>query len=274
MKIFNTNNNDFIFIGDIHGNFRLLIYKLEQLGISNVNIIVCGDIALGFHKKLYYTNEFKKIQRKLSKLNIHLYFFRGNHDDPEYFENEEIKSEILKFSKNIHILNDYDIIKHPKYNIIIIGGAISIDRCERWKWDKMTQTIVNDGYWPNEIIKPIPNNYINELYENGINKIDIVCSHSAPMFCPPYGKNGLEFYAEHDDKLLEDCDKERNHLESIFNILEYNFPMIKYWFYGHFHKSYSYEYKNVRFYGLDKIREDGKLTPKEIFDYDEEERDY
>lgn len=266
MKLYYSNDNSFIFVGDIHGDFKGFVHKLKQMNIDNVNIIICGDIGLGFHKKGYYINIFKKINKDLKKLNIVLWFFRGNHDNPEFFKNDELKQEILSKISNINILDDYDLIKHPNYTILVIGGGISIDRIER-KGYYQEGNIKKREYWQDEIINDIPVNFIEEVYNLGIHNIDIICTHSAPDFCPPYGyKNLVEIFAKYDNNLLKDLQSERNLLSSIFNKMIYHFPLLKYWFYGHYHNSYSYEYKGVKFYGIDKFRIDSRyIDCKEMY---------
>lgn len=265
MNIFNANNNDLMFCGDIHGEFKSFVHKLVQLNIDNINIIVCGDIGIGFYSINYYHNLFKQLNPRLKKRNIHLYCFRGNHDDPEYFNNNIVKTEVLMKITNIHLMDDYDILKNDNFSILVIGGAISIDRKNRWKWDHKTQKQVPCGYWENEVIKDIPENFIDELYEKGIANIDIICSHSAPIFCPPFTKNNLDIFAKYDESLLDDLDNERKLLEKIYNKLIYHFPLIKYYIYGHFHHSYFIEINGVKFYGLNKFDECYSLDHKIIY---------
>ena len=49
------------------------------------------------------------------KLNIHLYFFRGNHDNPEYFENEEIKSHYQEILSSVSDIKDNDIPRRGQF---------------------------------------------------------------------------------------------------------------------------------------------------------------
>ena len=104
-KIIIVNNNAFIFIGDIHGLFREFVHEIvKKLNLKDYNIIICGDFGMGFHKPRYYNTEFKRINKLLRKNNIHIYAFRGNHDDPEYFYNEEILAIVMNGITNIHLV--------------------------------------------------------------------------------------------------------------------------------------------------------------------------
>lgn len=249
LNIVNTNNNDFIFIGDIHGEFKTFVYYINKNELCNFNIIICGDFGVGFHKQNYYTDIFKKLNKKLKKNNIHIYAFRGNHDNPEYYSNEELKKNTLNGVTNIHLVDDYDIIKNDKHQILCIGGARSIDKTDRWVWDKIKQTQVPYGWWEGEMVKDIPEGF-NEFIINNNIQIDIVCSHSSPNFCEPLTKGGLDFWSKYDETLIEDCDRERNLLSKIYETIKTQHN-IKYWFYGHFHKSYHLIYNDTLFRGLD-----------------------
>lgn len=256
LKIITANNNVFIFVGDIHGEFEPFVHALiNRYDLRDVNIVVCGDFGLGFHKPNYYCTIFKKLQKKLKKNNIHIYAFRGNHDDPDYYSNPDIIKAILDGVKNIHVVDDYDIIQNDKHNILCIGGARSVDKCKRWKWDHVTQKQVPYGWWEGEMIKDIPESF-NEFIDDI--SIDIICSHSAPDFCEPLSKGGLEFWAKHDDTVIEDCEKERKLLTTIYERLEVE-NNISYWFYGHFHKPYILIDNNVLFRGLDMFDQSYKL---------------
>lgn len=257
MKIHLTNNNPFIFVGDIHGEFEPFTYNIiNKLKLINYNIIICGDFGMGFHKTNYYNTTFRKIQKKLNKNNIHFYAFRGNHDDPDYFSNPELIDKVLNGVKNIHLVNDYDIIKNEKHTIVCIGGARSIDKCNRWKWDKITQKQKPNGWWEGEQIKNIPEDFFKFLNENDI-KIDVICSHSSPDFCEPFTKDGLQYWAKFDDTLIEDCDNERRLLTTLYHLIKKQ-NEIKYYFYGHFHNHYYNIIDGVLFRGLNMFDESVK----------------
>lgn len=258
LNIYNANNNPFLFVGDIHGCFNEFCHSLITRQIFHcTNVIVCGDFGVGFHKINYYSTMFKKLDKRFSTCGINLYAFRGNHDDPDFFSNETIKQKVLNNINSIHLVDDYDIVKNDDNTILCIGGARSIDKANRWQWDYKAMKKVPQGWWKGENIKDIPNDFEKFIEDNNIS-INIICSHSAPDFCEPFGKEELNLWAKYDDTLIEDCNNERALLTKIYNQLIEKHP-IKYWFYGHFHKSYLLFKDDVRFGGLDMFFDERKI---------------
>lgn len=225
------NNKNLIFCGDVHGEFETLIYNIKQLNISDSTIICCGDFGIGFHKTNYYITIFNKVSPFLIKNNVNIVVVRGNHDNPSYFKENTI------YNNCIYLVKDYEIINSYNYNILCIGGAISIDRKKRK---------VDVDYWVDEIIK-FDEYILRDLIKN--NSIDIVASHSAPQYFNPYTNVSFEFY-KNDVCLEQDLKDERSLLNYIFTILN-NYNNIKYWYYGHFHNSIISNYQNVKYRCLD-----------------------
>ncbi|MDR1762782.1 MAG: hypothetical protein LBR64_02325 [Dysgonamonadaceae bacterium] len=85
-------------------------------------MIVCGDIGMGFQKDEYYFLMFKKLNLKLSRNNNHLVMFRGNHDNPDYFNGS------FKKYRYIHIIPDYTVVSVLSINVLCVGGPVSVDR--------------------------------------------------------------------------------------------------------------------------------------------------
>ena len=53
-NIHTCNDNFFMMVGDIHGEFNPFVYHIiNRLKLSDLNIIVCGDFGMGFHKQNY-----------------------------------------------------------------------------------------------------------------------------------------------------------------------------------------------------------------------------
>lgn len=241
-------------IGDIHGKFEDCTYDLiNTCKISNCAVIVCGDIGLGFFSVKETMKIFNKIERKLARKNIYLIFFRGNHDDPSWFEYKE--DDFAENHPHIIIAEDFTIVDY-KYaedgssKILLWGGGISIDR---------TMRTPGKSYWLDEAVKPLP----DELMVN--NEIEFVCSHSSPNFCMPQHDGIVKRFYEIDPSLESDIKKERETLADGAKILyKKNYTTFYAWIYGHYHDMhYSINMNEdmikycpgVRFIGLDMYRD-------------------
>ena len=96
--IYDIKDKNLICIGDVHGEFSTLRFKLAQYikkyGLTDTIFIVCGDC--GFFGKntdnKWFYHERSKINNILVNSGNELYFFRGNHDNPEFF-NSSISEE-------------------------------------------------------------------------------------------------------------------------------------------------------------------------------------
>ena len=126
MKLYKIDTENVLFTGDLHGDFSVIATTINRYNLENCAIVVCGDIGIGFEKEEFYRQKFNHLTKTLKKKNIHLYMFRGNHDNKDFFDGEHFTE--FEF---IHIIPDYSVIQAPKRNILCIGGAISIDRTYR-----------------------------------------------------------------------------------------------------------------------------------------------
>ena len=249
-------------IGDLHGNFDLLYNWLKRTDFENTLIIICGDIGLGFAKEAYYHQVFGGINTYCNERNIHLYAFRGNHDDPSYFNGEKINYS------NIKAIPDYSVIVANNgdaiHKILCIGGGTSIDRIPRISRDRLKATyvaihkgytldeareVITLTYWDNEApsYDPIA---LGELHD-----IEVVCTHTSPSFVGFKDKKGIERYLNDDIDLEKDLDKERETMDMVYNDLIKNENPIKQWIYAHFHTHMSEEYNGIQFTMLDMCRE-------------------
>lgn len=253
--------NDIYCIGDLHGNFEQLKSLIAKYGLKDVAIIVCGDIGIGFYKDEYYNNTFKKLNKLFKERNVFFYLFRGNHDDPSYFNGDK-KVNL----SNIKTIPDYSVIqiltkvdnKNVTRNILCVGGAISIDRSSRIlrmdrrkfeaeKYGKKSQ--IKKEYWVDEI--PFFDEImLDAIFKSGI-KIDTVCTHTAPSFCYPITKKVSYLFIGSDKNLKEDLNYERKIMDKIYEKIKQNDNPLTKWIYGHFHEHYTDEIDNVKFVLLD-----------------------
>lgn len=238
--------------GDIHGEFRTLIYEIKRLGIENSVIIIAGDCGIGFEKETHYIQLYNKLHKDLEKSNNVLLLVRGNHDDPAYFNGAKIEFEKMK------CIPDYSVVCVAERKVLCVGGAVSIDRTHRLEamWlDKVKGKSVRPLYWGNEaaVFDEIA---LNEL--QGF-EIDTVITHTCPSFCYPVSKSGIESWLLKDAELKDDLDAERKLLDKIHGrLLEDNHPL-RSWYYAHFHQSHNESVNEIKFSLLDIMEIDKVL---------------
>lgn len=237
LKILRDENRTFtnlLFLGDIHGNFNLVDYLLKQRDLKDTIIIQVGDFGVGFKPK-QERHVLKILSLRLARNNNVMYAIRGNHDDPAFFTNEWI-------GENICLVDDWTILElniDGEYQrIFCFGGAISIDRLDRKKFEEKWKT---KEWWPDEIAK------FNDELVGQVKDIDIIVTHTAPEWCEPYMFNGLVYkYAAEDLHLLENLQHERRQMSYMFDVIyDNNRDTLKKHYYGHFHFKATGEYKGV-----------------------------
>jgi len=234
--------NSFICIGDTHGNHNLIKHRVKSLQISDTTLIHVGDFGIGFKKETEDRHDVLSLNKLLKLKNIHLYVIRGNHDNPYYFNGE------WDFS-NVHLMPDYSVITINGDDILLVGGAISIDRKPRLK---DMQRMASQGrdielYWFDEGFK------LDKDKLKNIKGVTYVITHSAPNFVPP--ENKVDFghlvnsFAADDPKLKEDLIKERQDITYMYEILKEN-NLVDKWLHGHFHRHNAMYYEDTDFVSL------------------------
>lgn len=239
-------------VGDIHGDFLTFADDLvNSCKVKNCCVIVCGDIGLGFFSNERMAEFFEKMEQMFALKNIYVIFFRGNHDDPDWFIYKE--DEFTNNYPHVIIAEDFTIVEHNNkvfpYKILLWGGAISIDRNYRYP---------GTTYWRNEEVVPLSPEFEEDK------QINCVCSHSAPAFCLPINSSNLQNFFKIDSTLKEDLTKEREILENgAYMLKAANKSTLNLWLYGHYHDIYYNNprmnddltyFEPVRFIGLDMLR--------------------
>lgn len=248
MQYLNLSNrsNTLIICGDIHGEFRTLVYTIEQKHISNAVVIVAGDCGFGFEKLSYYDQLYKRLHKKLEKQNVLLLMVRGNHDDPLYFSEEVIDFPYMK------TLPDYTVVNTSSHHILCVGGAVSIDRnfrISKMAYDQMLRKKHLPLYWPEEAM--VYDEAELDVLELKQIQIDTVVTHTAPSFCPPFTKGDLEHWCEADESLADDVSRERKSMDQLYNYLIKHDHPLHAWYYGHYHTSATHLQDNTHFHLLD-----------------------
>jgi UDP-2,3-diacylglucosamine pyrophosphatase LpxH len=211
--------NKIILVGDIHGEFGSFRNKIKN-NISDAYIIQVGDFGLGFHKPNFYKDKFTWLNEVLVNNNCHLYVIRGNHDDPSYF------AETNSPESNITLLKDYSELELLNKKILLIGGAVSVDRIYR---------IEGSSWWQDEPL------FLDRDFPYG--KYDAVVTHTRPLVCGAFkGFDNIEYWCDGDPSLKDDLTEEGQLLNFVY---EKTKP--RYWFYGHFHQSLISHHENTEF---------------------------
>lgn len=258
-----------VFVGDLHGNWESFCFEVnEQKCMKDTVIIVCGDIGVGFERDARMCDVLDRICPKFEKKGNAVFALRGNHDDPSYFNSQDVTEEKVKgmyvrtgrkYSEGkdgmvrdaFRLIPDYTVLSNGAHNILCIGGARSIDRCLR---------VEGISCWEGENVSDIPEGFYESLLENGIN-VDTVCTHTSPSIAYPDDnvgtgmENTVKAFAERDDTLLSDIANERNLLSGVYGKLVDDGHKVRNWVYGHFHEHYSKRMNNggveTTFTGLD-----------------------
>ena len=202
--------------GDIHGKFKSLIDYIKTYDIRDENILFCGDFGLGFDTPKKDIAIIRYMNYSCKSRNIHFYIVRGNHDNPSFW----LSPTHNLSSKNVHLVPDNTVLNIEGKNVLFLGGSVSVDRVDR---------IMDHNWWRDEVF------VLDEELLKSLRDIDIVVSHTAPLFCFPQTINiFVQEQIYKDNQLWYDINKERKDLEKAYNILKENNTLL-YWLYGHFH---------------------------------------
>jgi predicted phosphodiesterase len=235
-----------IFLGDIHGEFVKVQRYIKRYDITDADIYQVGDLGVGFHF-LKEQRQLKILNEALVKRNIFFYAIRGNHDDPAYFLNDPFQLS------NIKLLPDYTVMETNGQKILLIGGAISVDRGGRYTTRqkiKDYKTYGNESWWHDEVF------VLDEEKLKTFTNIDVVVTHTSPSYCEPFMKGGVGGFVEDlirkygDLELRGELMDERILLDKAFEILSEKND-IKFAYYGHFHNTSVTENNGIKHRLLD-----------------------
>lgn len=205
-------------LGDVHGVFDVISRWMSKYDIRDASVIQVGDFGVGFEDdeedRLY------KLNKKLHDRNVVLYVIRGNHDDPSRFYSD---GKIFDAdTSNIFLLQDYSLLALDGIKILLVGGAISIDRKGR---------TTGISYWPDELF------FLDVEKLKAFTNVDFVVTHTAPDFCKHVEWGRIVYdWADIDPGLHHELQQERRDLTQMYEILKKK-NQIKKWYYGHFHDS-------------------------------------
>ena len=217
-----------VLVGDIHGETASLLEEFEREDIifTDTDLILLGDIGLGFHYYSYHHMDWMpnddietlNVLEKWCEENYNdVWVLRGNHDDPKKF-NDDFFSNF----KHVHYLKDgEEVIGKNGKHYLTVPGAISVDRVYRKEYI---------SYWKDEVI----NEKVYTEMEN--RKFDGVFAHTGPT-PPACQKSAFITKMKDEDPLLEgDIAVERKIVEDI--IMKFD---IKNWYGGHYHVNQTFD---------------------------------
>jgi len=211
-----------------------------------------GDFGVGL-EITYHSDEERlvKLNKVLKEFNCHLYVIRGNHDDPYFFIGNHNYS-------NLHLMEDYSIVEINGDKVLMVGGAISVDR-NILKGRMRGYAAANSSkecYWYDEAFV-LDESKLDNLYD-----IDYVVTHNSPSFTFPindpsninnsHGAFIEGFVNDGDNDLKNDLNNERLDLTKMYDILKMNGNPLKKWFCGHYHRHIEKNHNGVDFIILDK----------------------
>jgi DNA repair exonuclease SbcCD nuclease subunit len=191
-------------IGDIHGQFPLLARQIALNEFKDCCLICVGDLGIGFNaSREMELGNIAVLNECFGRRNIQFLSIRGNHDDPAFFNGDH-------FLSNFKLLPDYTGVMINDERFLFVGGAVSVDRkfrqfgLDKWEGEEFV------------------------LDESAVAECDVLITHTAPTWIGPNNRN---HWFTNDDKLWEDCKRERDGVSKLVELCK---P--KYHYMGHFHE--------------------------------------
>lgn len=252
-------------VGDIHGAIADLCDEIVAKKLSNSLVIVVGDIGIGLRPFMTEDMELSYLQDTVAKMNTAVCFIRGNHDNPSYFHDlEHASKRWFDYLRNVHFVDDYDLIETKVGNFLAIGGARSIDRIVKTEQSKLDENSGWNRWFTNEMVE-----HCDDETEDWIcsQKINYIVSHTAPIYAKPelVFNREMEEFTKSDKTLKSDVKAEREYLADLGDVIGAS-SWIRKWIYGHFHMHKSEMISGTHYVCLDRMRVN-KTTHQCDFDF-------
>jgi predicted phosphodiesterase len=170
-----------IFIGDTHGNNDYMKMVIEAQDYRDMDLIHVGDFGVGFIGMDQERENLEALNTFMAERDLTLHVIHGNHDNPHYFDGTFIFT-------NLKLHPDYTVLNIEGKNILLVGGAISIDRVPRRRWNtvEVQQNMHSENrfHWEGEKFN-LDREKLAEYRD-----INIVVTHTAPHYAKPFDQKG------------------------------------------------------------------------------------
>lgn len=215
------------FLGDIHGEFEGIAKKIKNLDIKDAYVVQVGDFGMGFLHPQKEASKLSVLNDTLTKQNIHIYGIRGNHDDSRLFLSTQNNPYNLS---NITLLPDYSEINLAGKNILLVGGAVSVDRIFRKEgvsWWRDEEFVFDDNF--------------------PYKQYDVIVTHSRPIESGLFlGFKNIGSFLQEDKTLKDSLEKESILMSKLYKKVK-GTPN---WYFGHFHESAESFFDGIKFKAL------------------------
>lgn len=209
------------FTGDVHGNIKGLLYRLDKMNIphnSDQIIVLLGDVGVNYLRNM----QDYICKQRLQDSGRTYFCIHGNHEmRPESIETyqEQVSSfgrvYVEKEFPNIQFAIDGELYNLEGYKALVLGGAYSVDKYYRLE--------CGARWFADEQITPQRRNEILEESQN-FPPLDLVLSHTCPYSWQP-----TDLFLSGLDQSTVDNSMEK-WLEQIESRLNY-----RHWLFAHFH---------------------------------------
>lgn len=120
-----ANKNNVVIVGSLR--CRIADFADDFVANCHNTLLVClGDVGLGRGNKIMQNMEIEYLERICQSNDNMVCFMRGYFDNPIFFsQSERVKhmKGLNDYLKNIHFVEDYDIIATSRGNILCVGGG-------------------------------------------------------------------------------------------------------------------------------------------------------
>lgn len=204
-------------MGDLHQALNRACTKIETIE-KPATLIMLGDYDA------YDANRITNLVAYMKSEGVSAILLRGNHDNPEFWQNRAVAEELG--SDSFYLTKEIDVISWRGKRILTVSGATSIDRkCVRHEIGKC---------WP--LTEAVPKDVIAQVEE--LNKdsdagtFDILLSHTGILSDHPVSSPFVQSYVSMDENLTSDLEAERSLIQQVQVA-----SGVKKHYYGHFHTS-------------------------------------